>query len=162
IVRQTCGPRTRTKHYQPVPEFRSKIRWLGLSEEFLDQTLLLLVFDPSKKLCAKPGDCLWFVERHLVVNLASRKMTRLTASLKDRFGLCLEVRLFSTWGESQSRKARCARARTIVFCVSTCSDINSQKHRQQERNGTHAAMLLRWARDSNVSCHFQFDSGSLR
>jgi len=82
-----------------------KIRWLGLREEFPDQTLLLLVFDPGKKLCAKPGDCLRSVERHLVVNFASRKMTRLAAGLKDRFDLGFEVRLFSGGGERQSRKA---------------------------------------------------------
>lgn len=47
---------------------------LRLTEKLADQTLLLLVFDPSEEFCAQPGDCLSLVEWQLIVDFASGKM----------------------------------------------------------------------------------------
>ena len=66
---------------------------LRLSEKLADQALLFLIFDTGKQFLAESGDCLWLVERHLVVHLASRKMAGLTSRLKDWLDLCVEVRL---------------------------------------------------------------------
>jgi hypothetical protein len=62
-----------------------------LGEELADQTLFFLVFDTRKQFLAEPGDCFWFVERHLVVNFPALKMAGLTARLKDWLNLGLKV-----------------------------------------------------------------------
>lgn len=67
--------------------FSSDACELRLIQEFADELSFLFVLDAGEKLCAQSGDCLWFIEWHLVIDFAARKMAGLTSSLKDRFDL---------------------------------------------------------------------------
>jgi hypothetical protein len=65
-----------------------------LSEKLADHALLFLIFNTSEQLRAEPCDCLWLVERQVIVDFASRKMAGLTSRLKDWPNLSLKVGFF--------------------------------------------------------------------
>lgn len=67
---------------------------LRLGEEFADHALFFFVFDAGKHFLAEPGDRLGLVERHVIVDFATRKMTGLTAGLKNWFYLSVKGRFF--------------------------------------------------------------------
>ena len=52
---------------------------LRLGKKFANHALYFFVFDAREELLAKAGNCLRFVERHFVVDLATLKMARLTS-----------------------------------------------------------------------------------
>ena len=63
-----------------------------LIQKLANQTLLFFILDPCEEFGAQSGDGIGFVERHLVVNLAALKVTRLAAVLKDWLDLSGKVR----------------------------------------------------------------------
>jgi hypothetical protein len=98
-----------------------------LREEFADEALFFFVFDAREKLRAQPGDCLSFVEGHLVVNLSARKMAGLTAGLKDRFDLFTKVRLLWSIGQRREGEGLYAAAEGRGFSALAASRPKARK-----------------------------------
>ena len=53
-------------------------------EEPPDDALLVLVLDAREQLCPQLSNCFWFIERHLLIHLATLKVTGLAAGLEYR------------------------------------------------------------------------------
>jgi hypothetical protein len=53
-------------------------------EELPDDTLLVLVLDAREQLCPQLSNCLWFIERQLLIHLTALKVTGLAAGLEYR------------------------------------------------------------------------------
>ena len=70
-----------------------EIAVLRLSQEITDQALFLFVLDTSEELSPKPVDGFGFIERHAVIDLATREMAGLAFGLEDRPNLGFKVRL---------------------------------------------------------------------
>ena len=63
-------------------------------EERPDDALLVLLLDTREQLCPQFGDCLWFIERQLLIHLATLKVTGLATGLKYRPDVRSESRPF--------------------------------------------------------------------
>ena len=99
----------------------------GLSEKLSNQTLLFFIFDSREQLCAEPGDCLRLVERQMVIDFASGKMTGLTSCLKDRLNLGLKLRFLCGGSNGRSRQALGPDARSLWVNLLTRFDAKDQK-----------------------------------
>ena len=53
-------------------------------EELPDDALLVLVLDAREQLCPQLSNCFWFIERQLLIHLATLKVTGLAAGLEYR------------------------------------------------------------------------------
>ena len=53
-------------------------------EEPPDDALLVLVLDARGQLCPQLSNCFWFIERQLLIHLATLKVTGLAAGLEYR------------------------------------------------------------------------------
>jgi hypothetical protein len=82
---------------------------LWLVKKFADELPFLFIFNAREKFGSQSDYCLGFVERHLLVNLATRKVAGLAFRLEDWFDLRLEVWLSrgdtGKAGGSQDRRA---------------------------------------------------------
>src|SRR5512133_3229027 len=68
-----------------------------------DDALLVLVLDAREQLCPELSNCFWFIERQLLIHLATLKVTGLAAGLEYRPDVRSESRPF---GQCLGRRER--------------------------------------------------------
>jgi hypothetical protein len=76
---------------------------LWLVEKLTYELPFLFIFNAREKFRSQSRYCLWFIERHLLINLPTRKVAGLALRLKNRFDLSLEVGFYGFRSGKTSR-----------------------------------------------------------